>query len=121
MLGVMFLAGFWALGWLNIFTGSAVLFGMFANEIHAAAHKSPKENGRVITAIQKTGLMQSHKHHAQHHRKGKDTHYCVMTSHLNPVLERVQFFQTIEKGIERTTGIVPRLDDSVNPRYRRAA
>lgn len=121
LLGIMFLAGFWALGWLNLFTGSAVLFGMFANEIHAAAHKSPKENGRVITAIQKTGLMQSHKHHAQHHRKGKDTHYCVMTSHLNPVLERVQFFQTIEKGIERTTGIVPRLDDSVNQRYRRAA
>lgn len=121
LLGIAFLAGFWALGWLNLFTGSAVFFAMFANEIHAAAHKSPKENGRLVTALQKTGFIQSHKHHAQHHRKGKDTHYCVMTNHLNPVLERVQFFQIIEKGIERTTGIVPRLDDSVNPRYRRAA
>jgi len=121
LLGLMFLALFWAVGWLNLFTGSAVFFGMFANEIHAAAHKSPKENGRIITALQKTGFIQSHKHHAQHHRRGKDTHYCVMTNHLNPVLEKIQFFQTIETGIECTTGIVPRLDDSVNPRYRKAA
>ena len=121
LLGIAFLAGFWALGWLNAFTGSAVVFGMFANEIHAAAHKSPKENGRLITAIQKTGLMQSHKHHAQHHRQGKDTHYCVMTNHLNPTLERVQFFQNIERVIKWTTGATPRLDESVNPRYRKAA
>lgn len=120
-LGLAFLVGFWALGWLNLFTGSAVFFAMFANEIHAAAHKSPKENGALITLVQKTGFMQSHKHHAQHHRKGKDTHYCVMTNHMNPVLERVQFFQTIEKVIKWTTGATPRLDDSVNPRYRNAA
>ncbi len=121
LFGLMFLALFWTLGWLNLFTGSAVFFGMFANEVHAAAHKSPKENGPLITAVQKTGFMQSHKHHAQHHRKGKDTHYCVMTNHLNPVLERIQFFQTIERLIKWTIGTTPRFDDSVNPRYQRAA
>ena len=119
-IGAAFLIGFWALGWLNLFSISALLFGMFANEIHAAAHRSPKENGRLITLLQKTGLLQSHKHHAHHHRKGKDSHYCVMTNHLNPVLERVQFFQTLEALVKRFTGIIPRLDDSVNPRYRRA-
>lgn len=119
-IGLAFLAGFWLLGWLNLFSISAVLFGMFANEIHAAAHRSPKENGRLITLFQKTGLLQSHKHHANHHRKGKDSHYCVMTNHLNPMLEHVQFFQTLERIVKRLTGIVPRLDDSVNPRYRRA-
>lgn len=119
-IGLAFLAGFWLLGWLNVFSVSAVLFGMFANEIHAAAHRSPKENGRIITMLQRTGLLQSHKHHANHHRKGKDSHYCVMTNHLNPMLERVQFFQTLERLVKRLTGIVPRLDDSVNARYRRA-
>lgn len=119
-IGLAFLAGFWLLGWLNVFSVSAVLFGMFANEIHAAAHRSPKENGRIITMLQSTGLLQSHKHHAHHHRKGKDSHYCVMTNHLNPMLERVQFFQTLERVVKRFTGIVPRLDDSVNARYRRA-
>ena len=119
-IGTLFLAAFWALGWLNLFSASAVLFGMFANEIHAAAHRSPKENGRVITGLQKIGLMQSHAHHAHHHRKGKDSHYCVMTNPINPGLERIQFFQTAERIIKRLTGIVPRIDDSVNERYRRA-
>ncbi|MEO0551284.1 MAG: fatty acid desaturase CarF family protein [Pseudomonadota bacterium] len=120
VIGVAFLAFFYFAGWLNLFTGAAVIFGMFANEVHAAAHRGPKENGDVITALQKTGLMQSHKHHAAHHRHGKDSHYCVMTNHLNPVLERARFFQTLEHLIKWATGIVPRVDDSVNPRYRRA-
>ena len=119
-LGIVFLAVFWAVGWLNLFTGAAVAFGMLANEFHGAAHKSPAENGRLVTLIQKTGLMQSFRHHAAHHRKGKDTHYCVMTNYLNPGLERVRFFQNIEWVIKRLTGIAPRPDDSVNPRYRRA-
>lgn len=119
-IGAGFLALFWAVGWLNLFTISAVVFGMFANEVHASAHRSPKENGRAITALQKTGLIQSHKHHAAHHRKGKDSHYCVLTNHVNPALERVQFFQTLERVIKWLTGRVPREDESVNPRYRRA-
>jgi len=119
-IGAGFLVLFWAVGWLNLFTVSAVLFGVFANEAHASAHKSPKENGRIITLLQKTGLIQSHRHHSAHHRKGKDSHYCVITNHVNPVLERVQFFQTIERAIKWITGRLPRLDDSVNPRYRRA-
>ncbi|MEM5517757.1 fatty acid desaturase CarF family protein [Henriciella sp. AS95] len=120
LIGLAFLGLFWAVGWLNLFTGTAVIFGMFANEIHACAHRSPKENGRIIPLAQKIGIMQSHRHHAAHHRKGKDSHYCVMTNHLNPALEKVQFFQRVEKGIKFLTGVVPRLDDSVNPRYRRA-
>ena len=120
IIGVLFLIGFWAAGWLNLFTGSAVFFGMFANEFHRAAHRSPKENGRLITLAQRTGLMQSFKHHAAHHRRGKDTHYCVMTNYLNPILEAVGFFPTLEKAIKWVSGSVPRLDESVNPRFRRA-
>lgn len=120
LIGLGFLTVFWSVGWLNLVSGSAVVFGMFANEIHASAHRSPKENGRLITALQKTGLIQSHRHHAAHHRCGKDSHYCVMTNHLNPVLERVQFFQTLERIVKWTTGQSPRMDDSVNPKFRRA-
>lgn len=116
-----FLVLFWALGWLNLFTGSAIVFGAFANEIHAAAHRMPKENGRIVTWLQKTGFMQSFTHHARHHREGKDTHYCVMTNYVNPALERIRFYPTLEAAIEKTTGVTPRLDESVHPRYRKAA
>lgn len=121
VLGALFLAGFWVTGTLNLFTGSAVLFGMFANEFHRAAHRSPKENGRLITALQKTGLAQSFQHHAAHHRQGKDTHYCVVTNYTNPILERIGFFPALERIVEATTGRVPRLDESVNARFRKVA
>lgn len=119
-IGAAFLLGFWACDVLNAFTVSAVIFGVMSNEVHASAHRSPQENGRVITALQKTGFLQSHKHHAAHHRKGKDTHFCVLTNHVNPVLERVRFFQSLEWVIARTFGLWPRPDLSVNPRYRPA-
>ncbi|MEZ5987041.1 MAG: fatty acid desaturase CarF family protein [Hyphomonas sp.] len=119
-IGIAFLAAFWAFGLLNVFTVSAVIFGVMSNEVHASAHRSPQENGRLITALQKTGLLQSHRHHAAHHRKGKDTHFCVLTNHVNPVLEGVRFFQALEAIVTRVTGIRPRPDLSVNPRYRPA-
>lgn len=120
ILAAVFMVGFWAIGWLNLFTGSAVVFGAFANEIHRFAHRAPGENGKIIATLQRTGLLQSFQHHAQHHRKGKDTHYCVMTNFLNPALEKIQFYQTIEKVIFELSGRQPRLDESVNPKYRRA-
>jgi ubiquitin-conjugating enzyme E2 variant len=120
-IGAAFLGAFWAFDVLNAFTVSAVIFGVMSNEVHASAHRSPQENGRLITALQKTGLLQSHRHHAAHHRKGKDTHFCVLTNHVNPVLERVRFFQTLEAIVTRVTGIRPRPDLSVNPRYRPAS
>ena len=119
-IGAAFLAAFWAFDVLNAFTVSAVIFGVMSNEVHASAHRSPQENGRIITALQKTGLLQSHRHHAAHHRKGKDTHFCVLTNHVNPVLERIRFFQTLEAIVTRVTGVRPRPDLSVNPRYRPA-
>ncbi|MBD3770717.1 MAG: hypothetical protein IE925_11265 [Rhodobacterales bacterium] len=119
-IGIAFLAAFWAFDLLNAFTVSAVIFGVMSNEVHASAHRSPQENGRLITALQKTGLLQSHRHHAAHHRKGKDTHFCVLTNHVNPVLEGVRFFQALEAIVTRVTGIRPRPDLSVNPRYRPA-
>lgn len=119
-IGAAFLAAFWAFDMLNAFTVSAVIFGVMSNEVHASAHRSPQENGRLITVLQKTGLLQSHRHHAAHHRKGKDTHFCVLTNHVNPVLERIRFFQTLEAIVTRLTGVRPRPDLSVNPRYRPA-
>ncbi len=116
-IGAAFLLAFWAFDVLNAFTVSAVIFGVMSNEVHASAHRSPAENGRFITALQKTGLIQSHRHHAAHHRKGKDTHFCVLTNHVNPVLERLRFFQTLETLATRLTGVRPRPDPSVNPRY----
>lgn len=120
-IGAVFLAVFALVGWLNLITISAVLFGICANEVHASAHRSPKENGPLITWLQKTGFMQSHRHHAAHHRHAKDSYYCVLTNHMNPILEKLQVFRGLEWVMKRGFSLTPRPDLSVNPRYRIAA
>ncbi len=47
--------------------------------------------------LQKLKIVQTPSHHNQHHRKGKDTHYCVLTDFLNPILDRFHFWRGLEK------------------------
>ena len=90
-----------------------------SNEIHAAAHSSPKENGPWITALQRTGLIQSHKHHAAHHRALKNVNYCTITNWLNPVLERIRFWRWLEAIIWMFSRSRPRPDPAVRRQQRR--
>ncbi|MEI6358570.1 MAG: fatty acid desaturase CarF family protein, partial [Verrucomicrobiota bacterium] len=43
----------------------------------------------------------------------KDSAYCVVTDVLNPVLDRIRFWATLESFIGKTTGIRRRPDTSV--------
>ena len=118
---LMVLGLFAAFGLINAFTVSAVGFGFFANEFHASAHRSAKENGALVAIIQSTGLMQSFTYHAHHHRGLKDCHYCVMTIYVNPVIDRLGIFRIAEQILKVLWGIVPRCDRSINPRFRNPA
>src|SRR5213078_3383108 len=44
-----------------------VALGVNANQIHKWAHRSPVENGPIITFLQCIWLLQTPRHHAQHH------------------------------------------------------
>ncbi|MCI4644214.1 MAG: fatty acid desaturase family protein [Hyphomonadaceae bacterium] len=113
------LLAFALLGWLNAFTLSLVIGAGLANEIHAAAHSSPTENGRLLTSLQRLGIIQSHAHHAVHHRNLKNVNYCTVTNWLNPVLERVRFWRRLEAVIRILTRERPRRDPVVRRRQRR--
>ena len=78
-----------------------VAIGVNANEIHKWAHRSRRQNGRLISFFQDVGLLQSAGHHARHHRGSKATHYCVVTNYLNPVLERIRFWAALERILVR--------------------
>lgn len=105
---------------LNPVTVTALIAGFFANEAHALAHRTPEENGPLITALQRTGLLISFKHHAAHHRQGKDSHYCAVTCLLNPVLDRIGFWRGLEIAIWRVFKVEPRFDPTVRDKHRRS-
>ena len=86
--------------WTNTLTWPIVLFVVLstnANQIHKWAHQNSKENNAVVRFLQKYYVLQTTRHHAKHHSKEKNTHYCVITNLLNPVLEKVNFWRQLER------------------------
>jgi hypothetical protein len=88
-----------------------LMFGFVsqANEIHAWSHRAGKA-WWPIRMMQETGIVQSAKHHAEHHRSPHQIRYCVMSEWLNPLLDRMQFWVGCEWLVMVAFGLYP-LDD----------
>jgi plasmanylethanolamine desaturase len=95
--------------------GMVVAVGINANEIHKWAHRPRGRNPALVRFLQDVGVIQSPAHHAGHHRGGKDSHYCVITDYLNPILDRLRVWTALEGLIRRLTGIRRRRDTSLEP------
>jgi ubiquitin-conjugating enzyme E2 variant len=109
---LLFLGLAWALG---VLSWPLVLFAVLvgnANEIHKWAHRSRKENGRLVSFLHDIRLLQGARHHAIHHTDPKSTHYCVITEFLNPILEHLRFWTRIECTLWRLFHIRRRIDTS---------
>jgi len=93
----------------------AVFFSTFGNLIHRWTHQ--RRLIWPIRALKMIGLFQSKDHHWAHHhdahgsmksfvirpnKKEEATErYCVMTDWLNPILDRVGFWDILEKAAKR--------------------
>jgi plasmanylethanolamine desaturase len=90
-----------------------VLFAVNANQIHKWAHQNPRENPLLVTWLQRARLLQTQRHHARHHSGKKNTHYCSITNFVNPVLERLNFWERVERFNEFAFGLKRRPDPTV--------
>ena len=102
-----------ALGVFNWMVALAVVLGVNANQVHKWSHRTREENGRFVTLLQRVKLVQSPSHHHRHHSHGKDSHYCVLTDFLNPILDRTRFWRGLEWCIERIVGVRRRNDEAM--------
>ncbi len=103
-------------GWAGVLTWRVGLFAALTanmNQFHKWGHGTRKENGPVVTFLQGIRLLQTVRQHSRHHTDPKDSAYCVVTDVLNPVLDRIRFWATLESFIWKTTGIRRRPDTSV--------
>jgi hypothetical protein len=85
-------------GWL------VLLFVSQANEIHSWAHQMCNP---FVRAMQEIGILQSCRHHGEHHRSPFDVKYCVMSNWLNPILDGIGFWFGLEWILARF-GIKPK-------------
>lgn len=96
------------LWWLGApaFAVYTLLFLGIGNLVHRWAHESESRLPYFVKIIQKTGLMISLEHHREHHygengrpvgRLESRVRYCVMSNWLNPALDKIKFFSTLDK------------------------
>jgi ubiquitin-conjugating enzyme E2 variant len=113
LLAAILIVGAWC---LHLLTWHVWLFAFLAanaNEFHKWTHRTRKENGPVISFLQDVRLLQTARHHARHHTDPKNSHYCTVTNYLNPVLDGVDFWNRLERLLERAVGLKRQPDTSV--------
>jgi plasmanylethanolamine desaturase len=108
LIGALIIAAACALGHLSVAVLLFVLLSVNANQMHKWAHRNPRENPLLVTWLQRTHLLQSPRHHGKHHGGKKDSHYCVVTNFLNPLLEELRFWRRMERVVARVTGRAPK-------------
>jgi ubiquitin-conjugating enzyme E2 variant len=101
-------AGALAAGVFSWQLGVILLLGANANEVHKWAHRTRRENSASINWLHDRGWLQTPRHHGMHHGGKKDSHYCILTNALNPMLDRLGFWRWLERALERISGIAPR-------------
>ena len=104
---------FWAvstavvLSFLGVFGrvwAEALGIAVFANQVHKWSHANGVAVPRVILLLQAGRVLQTPAHHNRLHAGERDTHYCVVTNILNPVLDGTGFWRALEAGVRRLTG-----------------
>mgnify|MGYP001162881743 CR=1 FL=1 len=114
--------GYWASSWdlwllgalavgasalLGAFSWHVLLFALLvanANQVHKWAHRTREENGWLVGTLQRLHLLQTARHHSRHHQGSRDSHYCVLTNFLNPLLEEIQLWRRLERLAARLFG-----------------
>jgi ubiquitin-conjugating enzyme E2 variant len=113
VLGALMLAGAWMFDVLTWQVWLFVALSVNANQVHKWSHQTRAENGPIIARLQDWKILQTPHHHGLHHKDPKNTYYCPITNFVNPVLERVSFWNRLENVIERLIGITHREDTAV--------
>ena len=100
---------------LNVFilgSGLSLVLGVLAtNQFHKWAHMETPPS--YVKRLQRWGLILERQHHLVHHQAPFATYYCITTGWLNPLLQRLRIFETLESLSRRFLGAHPGESDQV--------
>lgn len=110
MLGAsMVLVAAWLVGLLCWQLAVVAVVGAMGNETHSWCHGRSHWLSRLL---QECGIAQTPQNHAKHHRGEHDSHFCAITNVVNPILERLHFWKSVEFALS-CVGIHPLRGQSV--------
>jgi hypothetical protein len=105
------IAGAWALDMLTWQVLLFVAIGVNANEYHKWTHMPVVRKHPLVRYLQKLRVVQTPQHHARHHQGTRNSHYCVVTNLINPVVDTLGVWRGLENGIEWLFGVQTRGDE----------
>src|SRR2546425_1171699 len=117
VVGALILGLAWLLDQLSWRVWLFVIVGINANQIHKWNHVPPTHVPTWVRVLQRICVLQSSAHHVAHHRGEKNSHYCVITPALNPLLDRVGFWAALDGLVP--TSAAPRRADRVERKVAR--
>lgn len=75
---------------------------LLTNQFHKWAHmETPPKS---VAWLQSKGVILSKEHHDVHHTSPFDTYYCITAGWWNPLLQRLQFFEFVERALRLIVG-----------------
>jgi hypothetical protein len=102
------IAGAWALDMLTWQVLLFVTIGVNANEYHKWTHMTAARRHPLVRYLQQLRVVQTPHHHARHHQGERNSHYCVVTNLINPVVDTLGVWRGLENSIEWLLGVQTR-------------
>lgn len=81
-----------------------VLVSINATQVHKFSHQPQSRLPSMIRFLQKIHLIQNSRHHVRHHMGENNSHYCLITPLLNPILDKIYFWKFMESILEPILG-----------------
>lgn len=82
----------------------------FCQEFHKWSHTLRSQCHPFVNWLQDVGILVHRKAHLRHHKAPYETNYCIVTGHMNPLLDRTGFFTGLGALIASWTGVRPRCE-----------
>ncbi|CAE8629702.1 unnamed protein product [Polarella glacialis] len=82
----------------------------FCQELHKWSHTLRSQCHPVINWLQDRRVLVARKVHLRHHKRPFETNYCIVTGHMNPILDKSGFFRVLAALIAQLTGVRPRCE-----------
>lgn len=94
--------------YLLVFGVVASGFIAVSQELHKWSHTMRSQCHPLVNRLQDLGLFVARRTHLSHHRVPFGDNYCIVSGHMNPVLDGLGFFRALERVVERLSGVRPR-------------
>lgn len=94
--GAVILGTAWVLGALSWQLILLLALAGLNDQAHRWEHTPPARLPRLVPVLRRLKVLQTARHHWQHHIAPHTSHYCVLTPWLNPVLDRSGFWRGME-------------------------